>query len=167
MIKNFSIKSGRVKNDVETIWGDNGLTHSPLQPNFYDQIEPGIQALVRGLIQNNYMTVSSCEGHISDRDPPHIIIATPSMSQAEFLVEQLQSTMVTVTISDTFSKIPIADEATGVNDKYMRSYEKYYFVHIFICDLLYEYRIPFAEKIAEGAKLRLQDRINALPVSGW
>lgn len=39
------------------------VTVSPLNPEFNTQIEPGIYPVVCALLEKNYLTVSSCEGH--------------------------------------------------------------------------------------------------------
>lgn len=36
---------------------------SPLNPNFQDQIEPGILPVIDALLRKNYLPISSCEGH--------------------------------------------------------------------------------------------------------
>lgn len=42
------------------------VTVSPYHPNFRTQIEPGVWPIVEQLINKNYLTVSSCEGHGTD-----------------------------------------------------------------------------------------------------
>jgi hypothetical protein len=62
---NFKHSDGRIyaSKSGEPYWV---VTVSPYHPNFKNQIEPGVWPIVEQLINKNYLTVSSCEGHGTD-----------------------------------------------------------------------------------------------------
>jgi hypothetical protein len=62
---NFKHSNGKIyaSKPGEPYWV---VTVSPYHPNFKSQIEPGVWPIVEQLINKNYLTVSSCEGHGTD-----------------------------------------------------------------------------------------------------
>jgi hypothetical protein len=59
---------------------------SPLNPEFNNQIEPGILPIVNALLERNYLPISSCEGHGDSRSFVRIVFGS-DQSADEFIQE--------------------------------------------------------------------------------
>jgi hypothetical protein len=125
---------------------------SPINDNFRSQIEDGVWDIVNSLIQKNYFTLSSCEGHYFEGSI-RFIIAIPNLEFAEqikklfsslkYVTAEIRETSANINIdlSDPkkpkFSRMKVEDfgfeeEAEDINNMYMRSYKRYWFLRVYM-----------------------------------
>jgi len=130
---------------------------SPFHPLFHSQIEKGISGIVYALLDKNYLTMASCEGH--DGTPPFVKIALASLSDATDILKCLNSIpYVTCKLHKTcantevylengllrvrhldpakFSKIK---ETDAINKLFFRNHASYCFLDI----ILYEHNLEW------------------------
>ncbi len=148
---NFLHKDGRIYGSKE---GEKyfAVTVSPINVNFENQIESKIYPVVKCLLDKNYLTVSSCEGHNTNvfGDPPSIRIAFGSLESAErfknFLKHEEYIKMVTLERSanviqffknNKFQYESTSDmnssyleEAKDINRIFFRNYNRVWYVNI-------------------------------------
>lgn len=128
---------------------------SPYADRFWENVEPGVEPLVRALKSKRYLTYSSCEGHclVSRR---YVGIAFADHESRERFCKPIEAARIPgvvlnrietaanqvaeVTPSGTVRLVKEAPdpakEATGFNYAFGREYEHYCFVELIICDRL-------------------------------
>lgn len=122
---------------------------SPLNPQFENQIEPGILPVVSALLSKNYLPISSCQGHGDSKSFVRIVFGS-EQSADEFILEF--GTMDFVTLTKLFTSANIIQswhngqphwrakqegdhlsqnlEHQDINLLYKRNYHKVYYVDI-------------------------------------
>jgi hypothetical protein len=78
--------NGRI--NAAGVYGDYyvAVSVSPFHPAFYTQIEKGISNIVYALLDKNYLTVSSCEGH--GDNPPYVKLALADKADVDDILNQ-------------------------------------------------------------------------------
>jgi hypothetical protein len=167
---------------------------SPYHEQFNSQIEDGIKDIVNALIDKNYMTISSCEGHDWSWDNPFVRIAVTSIEESRALGEYFLSIpFVTVNsfeqsannefyVENGVTKVRPLDatrydsksEAATINRLYFRSHDNYCFLDIklfeykeepFWISLIHRYITRYKKsKYLNSVKLQLLKAIENLPV---
>jgi len=150
-----NIKKPNGKVNCEGLYGEGvvAVTVSPLNKKFKSQIDDGVWPFVERLIELNYMTMSSCQGHPlpGGGDHFHFLLATPSLEYAEELKKIFESVpYFSVIIKNSVSNVSIKiknnssygfeveknvsvdleEEYRDINYMYFRNYEKYWFVDV-------------------------------------
>ena len=140
--------NGRINSDK--LYGDfyTAVSVSPYHPLFHTQVEKGIRNLVYALLDKNYFTISSCEGH---RDSPsYIRIALVDSIDKDSLMEHFPNLpYVTYKVIESASNAEIYSEnntikvrpldpnkfskkaeTAGINKLFCRNHDSYYFFDI-------------------------------------
>lgn len=130
--------------------GDNliSVSVSPINENFRSQIEDGVWEHIKCLLDKNYITLSSCEGHIFE-GPFQFIMAVPNLNFAKkikdlFLTIKFVNVEIKESVSNvevdvsnikkpkyTTKKKKVVDyklEAVDINNMYFRNYDRYWFI---------------------------------------
>jgi|694.fasta_scaffold155294_2 hypothetical protein len=140
--------NGRI--NADRVFGEyyTAVSVSPFHPSFYTQIEKGISGIVYALLDKNYFTVSSCEGHGDSM--PYVKIALADKSDIDSITPLLINIpYVTFKISDTSantevflengiskvrpldpSKFSKSGETDGINKLFFRKHTSYCFLDI-------------------------------------
>jgi hypothetical protein len=136
---------------------------SPMHPAFHTQIELGIRDVVYALLEKNYFTISSCEGH--GGSSPFVRLALVDVADKDVIIKCLskipfvtcnvfdQSANAEVYVEDDIHKVKPLDqnkfskekEAEGINKLFLRNYSSYYFLDI----VLYEDNTPWWNLLAK------------------
>jgi len=156
-VLNRKQSNGRINSD--RLYGDfyTAVSVSPYHPLFYTQVEKGIRNLVYALLDKNYFTISSCEGH--GDSPAYIRIALVDVIDTDVLTEYLPKLpYVTYRVVESAAnaeiysenntlKVKLLDpaksskkaEADGINKLFCRNHDLYYFFDI----IFYEGKHPW------------------------
>jgi len=154
---NIKKKNGQI--NCEGLFGndDFAITVSPFNKKFKTQIEDGVWPFVKLLLDKNYMTMSSCQGHscILGGDSFHFILAIPNEEKCKELqnkfnkIKNCKAFMYTSVCNVSInlkSNSPYnykaeklinsqqinLEEYEDINNLYCRNYERYYFLQVYI-----------------------------------
>jgi hypothetical protein len=115
---NFLHKDGRIYASKATE-AYFAVSVSPINEKFESQIEKKIYPVVKELLNKNYLTVGSCEGHDSATfgDPPAIRLAFGSLESAEAFINFFKN--------ENYVKIWVVEESRKTAQYYKN--EKFYY----------------------------------------
>ncbi len=143
------------------------ISVSPINPKFRSQIEDGVWPFIECLINKNYFTISSCEGH-EDRsgDYFHITLTSPCKNELKVIENEVKSIRgckvsnkdsiagcsivwhedgKQLKTIETRTVVDIEGEAEDINNMYLRKYPRYYFLTIDMFtnkdDIYYEFNL--------------------------
>jgi hypothetical protein len=150
ILLNYKHKNGRIYASTGSS-DDNyiAVSVSPYHPKFDTQIEDGIKDIVISLIEKNYLTLSSCEGHddgwnsmmvklafVDEEDRDKFIDHFKHIKNLSFKLDSKASN-VRLFFQNQKLKMertePIEDErqTNGINDLYFRKYKRYCFLDVY------------------------------------
>jgi hypothetical protein len=177
---NFLHKDGRIYASLpnEDYYA---VTVSPLNPNFFTQIEPGVKDIIQSLLEKNYLPISSCEGH--GGSPLFFRVAFGNLQLAEDFKKHLSSIpffevhiankISNIVQYEEFGKIKYRkrvvdefisnkEEAKEINRLFKRSYDEVYFADCFlhkVPSIWFELFHPIKTyKIRKDKRLNLEKR---------
>ena len=159
--------NGRI--NADGVYGEyyTAVSVSPFHPSFYTQIEKGISGIVYALLDKNYLTVSSCEGH--GDSPPYVKIALADKSDIDTITNLLIAIpYITFRVSDTSantevflehgvskvrpldpSKFSKRGETDSINKLFLRNHTSYCFL-----DIIFYEHTPAWWNIIQQLKLK-------------
>jgi hypothetical protein len=113
---------------INMLWieGNNtsGIDVSPFVDNFRDQVEDDIWPAVSTLLSNNYLTVTSCQGHTL-YDSAFVTVSFPSTTVADKFIDNVKSLLVYAEYDDT-----ITSSTERLNQLFLKNYTEYYHVRV-------------------------------------
>jgi hypothetical protein len=134
---------------------------SPYADRFWENVEPGVEPLVRALKAKRYLTYSSCEGHcLTSRRYVGIAFADHEsrerfcapieaatipgvvINRLDTAANQIAEVTESGTVKLVKERPDPAKEAVGFNYAFGRDYEHYCFIELIICD-----KLPKAEPL--------------------
>jgi hypothetical protein len=144
---------------------------SPFKPNFLAYIDPKLRKSIQNLVEKGYLPTYSCEGH-TFRKYRHIDLAFGERKQLEAFVlstrkfrsrlwitcEPFETTIFEVIDGKLKIWQSLEDEINGFNKNFLRNYEKYFFLRIYIGKKAPDYSDPQHETFFEQLKLDLQEK---------
>lgn len=135
---------------------------SPYHPNFKSQIEPGIWPIVEQLINKNYLTVSSCEGHGTD-SKIHVSLVFEDIKDAQNFIDMCshipgwfykidadsrtvyhksESGSTVVSEKTSTKLIELNEVFNRYNILFLKNYKKYVYLDLF----LYKFPEPIIQR---------------------
>lgn len=168
------------------------VTVSPINENFESQIEKKIYPVVKALLDKNYLTIGSCEGHGSATfgDPPAVRLVFGSLESAESFINSLKdenyikASLVEPTLNTTqfyengrfrykrneFENTSNNDGVEDINRLFFRNYSNVWYVRIhLIKDLSLLKKIKDVIFLKTSEKIRVEliesflEKIESLP----
>lgn len=144
---------------------------SPFQKNFLAYIDPKLRQSIENFIEKGYLPTYSCEGHYL-RKYRHIDLAFGEQHHLEEFVrctqnfrsrfwlklEPFETTVFEVINGKLKIWQTFEDEINGFNKLFMRNYDKYFFLRIYIGKRAPDYSDPKYENFFEQLKLDLQEK---------
>lgn len=174
---NFLHKNGRIyaSRSNEAYFA---VAVSPINENFESQIEKKIYPVVKALLDKNYLTIGSCEGHDSATfgDPPAIRLVFGSLESAESFINCLKSekyikaSLVEPSLNasqfykngrfhykrNEFENISNCDGAEDINRMFFRNYSNVWYVKLHLIKDL-----SLLQKIEDVFFLKTSEKIRA------
>jgi hypothetical protein len=153
---------GKIQNDVSI---SSAFCISPYHKEFRTQIEDGVWPYVEILLQKNYLTVNSCQGHFIE-DSLEITLAFYDVVKFKKFIKHFDCFLINAVYENNFIneydgskfiKLSEKEEAKILNFMFMMTNKNYYFVTLFALkewnnkDNLFFYRIykKLFKKISE------------------
>ena len=124
--------------------GKNNVLVSPYSNNFYEEIEEGIVETVKILLSKGYLTVSSCDGFHDFNETAHVSVLVNSEENVYLLMFNLKQLGINSTADLSFEHLGLGT----VNKVFVRNYDEYYAVKIFLYDSCFLFA-PFKKSIIE------------------
>ena len=174
---NFLHKNGRIyaSKSNEAYFA---VTVSPINKNFESQIEKKIYPVVKALLDKNYLTIGSCEGHGSATfgDPPAIRLVFGSLESAESFINSLKNenyikaSLVEPSLNSSqfyqngkfhykrneYENTLNCDGAEDINRLFFRNYSNVWYVRLHLIK-----NIGLLEKIKDVFFLKTSEKIRA------
>jgi hypothetical protein len=151
---NRMTKTGRINCEGIYQEGVIAISVSPLNPKFQSQIENGVWPYVKCMLDKNYFSISSCEGHNDGTgDHFYITIACPYLDEIEIIENKIKNIfgckytrfnsiakyeIVWNSASSNVEAIRLREvneedykkEADDINNMFLRNHSRYYFLKI-------------------------------------
>lgn len=133
---NVKDKNGKIQNPEQN---GSAFSISPYHPDFKTQVEDRVWPYVKLLLDKNYLTINSCEGHFIE-DSLEITLAFYDDIKFKKFIKHFDCFLITVLCEDSFIteydgnkhvKLPEKEQTKILNFLFMMSNEKYYFVTLF------------------------------------
>jgi hypothetical protein len=173
---NVKDKKGKIQNPELT---GSAFCISPYHPDFRTQVEDGVWPYVELLLNKNYFTINSCEGHFIGDSLEITVVFYDDIKFKKF-VKHFDCFLINVLCEDSFinqydgnkhSKLPEKEETKIVNWLFMISNEKYRFVTLFALKefkhknklFLYIVHILYKTLFKKIAEKYLMYKIRSLP----
>jgi hypothetical protein len=145
---------------VNMLWAEgnntNGIDVSPFIDNFREQIEDDIWPAVKALLDRNYLTVTSCQGHTL-YDSAFVTISFPSTVVADQFINMIKDVVIYAEYDDT-----ITSSTERLNQLFLKDYSNYFHVRVGV--LQYNPMINFfLQPIKKMFIEHLTNRLQSLP----
>jgi hypothetical protein len=102
----------------------NGVDVSPFIDGFREQIEDDIWPAVEALLDHNYLTVTSCQGHTL-YDSSFVTVSFPNTEIADKFISMVKDIVVYAEYDDT-----ITSSTERLNQLFLKDYSNYYHVRV-------------------------------------
>jgi hypothetical protein len=113
---------------VNMFWAEgnntNGIDVSPFIDNFREQIEDDIWPAVKALLDRNYLTVTSCQGHTL-YDSAFVTVSFPSTIIADKFINMIKDAVIYAEYDDT-----ITSSTERLNRLFLKDYSNYFHVRV-------------------------------------
>jgi hypothetical protein len=145
---------------INMLWAEgsntNGVDVSPYIENFKEQVEDDIWPAVKALLDLNYLTVTSCQGHTL-YDSAFVTVSFPSKETANKFIDSITDSVIYAEYDDT-----ITSTVERLNQLFIKNYTEYYHVRTGVL----QYPVLFNFFLVPLKKLFIQhltDKIKSLP----
>ncbi len=113
---------------INMLWAEgnntNGIDVSPFVSEFREQIEDDIWPAVKALLDRNYLTVTSCQGHTL-YDSAFVTVSFPNTDIADKFINMVRDIVVYAEYDNT-----ITSSTDRLNHLFLKNYTEYYHVRV-------------------------------------
>jgi hypothetical protein len=135
-VLNVKDKRGKIQNPEQN---GSAFCISPYHPNFITQVENGVWPYVKLMLDKNYFTINSCEGHHIE-DSLEITFVFYDYKKMDKFVKYFKHPLIHVVVEDRFinefnkykfEHVDKKEEIKILNNMFMMTNEDYKFVTVF------------------------------------